>query len=110
MIEIYNSLIYQPILNILVFFYKTIAFYDFGLAIIFCTIFIRIILYPVFHKSAKHQSVMQKIQPKLEKVRELHKDDKEKQMKATMDLYKEHNINPFSGILLLLVQLPVLIA
>lgn len=108
--SIYNAIIYQPILNILVFFYKTIAFYDFGLAIIFSTIFIRILLYPVFHKSAKHQMVMQKIQPKIEKLKETHKDNKEKQLKATMDLYREHGINPMSGIGLLFVQLPVLIA
>ncbi len=108
--QIYNVLIYQPILNVLMVFYNTIAFYDFGMAIIFSTIFIRLILYPIFHKSAKHQLVMQKIQPKLEKVKELYKKDKEKQLKATMELYKEHGINPMSGILLLFVQLPFLIA
>ncbi|MBI4085467.1 MAG: membrane protein insertase YidC [Candidatus Liptonbacteria bacterium] len=97
-------------MNILVVLYKTAAFYDFGLAIIFSTVLIRLILYPVFHKSAKHQLVMQKIQPKIEKIKEAHKDDKEKQLKATMDLYQEHGVNPFSGILLLFVQLPVLIA
>ena len=108
--DIYHILIYQPILNVLVGFYKTVAFYDFGLAIIFSTIFIRLVLYPVFHKSAKHQLVMQKIQPKIEKLKELHKEDKEKQLKATMDLYREHGINPMSGIFLLFVQLPFLIA
>ena len=108
--SIYHSLIYQPIFNLLIFLYETVSFYDFGLAIIFCTIVIRLILYPVFHKSTKHQLVMQKLQPKLEKVKELHKDDKEKQLKATMEIYQEHDINPFSGIILLFVQLPVLIA
>jgi len=108
--SLYHAIIYQPILNLLVFLYETISFYDFGLAIIFCTIFIRLILYPIFHKSTKHQLVMQKIQPKLEKIKELHKDDKEKQLKATMEIYQEHDINPFSGIILLFVQLPVLIA
>lgn len=108
--SIYHLFIYQPMFNMLIFLYKTIAFYDFGLAIIFCTIIIRFILYPVFHKSTKHQLVMQKIQPKLEKIKQTHKDDKEKQLKATMDLYKEHDINPLSGIFLLLVQLPILIA
>src|SRR3989338_7046261 len=108
--DIYHVLIYQPILNILVGFYKTIAFYDFGLAVIFSTIFIRLLLYPIFNKSAKHQLVMQKIQPKIEKLKELHKENKEKQLKATMDLYREHGINPMSGIFLLFLQAPVLIA
>ncbi|MEK7546945.1 MAG: YidC/Oxa1 family membrane protein insertase [Patescibacteria group bacterium] len=109
-VDLYRLIIYQPILNALIFLYETIAFYDFGLAIIFCTILIRLILYPIFHKSAKHQMVMQKIQPKIEKIKEVHRDNKEKQLKATMDLYHEHGVNPFSGILLLFVQLPVLIA
>ncbi len=108
--DIYNILIYQPILNVLVFFYKTIAFYDFGLAIVFSTIFIRLLLYPIFHKSTKHSLIMQKIQPKIEKIKELHKKDKEKQLKATMEMYREHGINPMSGIFLLFVQLPFLIA
>lgn len=108
--SIYHGLIYQPILNILVGFYETIAFYDFGLAVIFSTIFIRLLLYPIFHKSTKHSMMMQKLQPQLEKVKELHKNDKEKQLKAQMEIYREHRINPMSGMLLLLLQLPVMIA
>ena len=108
--SIYHILIYQPILNILVIFYKTIAFYDFGLAIVFSTIFIRILLYPIFHKSTKHSMMMQRIQPQLEKAKELHKNDKEKQLKAQMEIYREHGINPMSGMLLLFLQLPVMIA
>ncbi len=108
--SIYYLIFYQPLLNILVFFYNTIAVENFGLAIIFLTIFIRLILYPLFHKSTKHQMLMQKIQPKLEKIQREHKDNKEEQLKKTMALYQEHNINPLSGLLLLLVQLPVLIA
>jgi|SRR3989344_1327800 len=101
---------YQPPLNALIFFYNTIAFGNFGLAIILLTVLIRLLLFPVFHKSVKHQMVMQRLQPKIEKINREHKDDKEKKLKATMELYQEHNINPFSGFLLLLVQLPILIA
>jgi YidC/Oxa1 family membrane protein insertase len=53
---------------------------------------------------------MQRLQPELKKIQEIHKDNREKQTRAMMDLYKEHNVNPFSGFLLLLVQLPILIA
>ena len=101
---------YQPPLNALIFFYNTIAFGDFGLAIIFLTVLIRLLLFPIFHKSVKHQMVMQRLQPKLEKINREHKENKEKKLKATMELYQEHNINPFSGFLLLLLQLPILIA
>ncbi|MBU6500451.1 MAG: YidC/Oxa1 family membrane protein insertase [Patescibacteria group bacterium] len=107
---LYNLILYHPLLNALIFFYNTIAFHDLGLAIIFLTLLIRLILFPLFHKGSRHQIVMQKLQPKLKKIQEVHKDDKEKQAQAMMDLYKEHQVNPFAGILILIVQLPILIA
>ncbi len=107
---VYNLILYQPLLNVLIFFYNTIALGDLGLAIIFLTVLIRLILFPIFHKSARHQAAMQRIQPELKKIQELHKGNREKQTQATLDLYKQHKVNPFSGFLLLLVQLPILIA
>ena len=104
----FNEVFYRPFLNTLVFFYNTIAFHDLGLAIIFLTILIRLILFPLFHKSAHYQAKMQRIQPHLKKIQETHKNDKAKQTQAMMDLYKEHDVNPFSGFLFLLIQLPVL--
>src|SRR3989344_8878862 len=106
----YDHIIYYPILNALVFLYNTIAFHDLGIAIILLTILVRVILYPLFHKSARHQAISQRLQPEVKKLQELHKHDKKKQTEAIMELHKEHGINPFSGFLLLLVQLPILIA
>jgi YidC/Oxa1 family membrane protein insertase len=110
MIYLYYLIFYKPILNTLIFFYETIAGHDFGLAIIFTTILVRLILAPFFHKGAHQQALMQRIQPKVQKIQELHKNDKEQQTKALMELYKEHGVNPFSGIILLIIQLPILIA
>jgi len=53
---------------------------------------------------------MQRIQPHVKKIQEEHKNDRDKQAKALMELYKEHGVNPFSSILLLIIQLPILIA
>ena len=110
MIYLYNLIFYRPILNALVFFYETAAFRDFGIAVILTTLLTRLILAPLFHKGAHQQAVMQRIQPKIKKIQEIHKDNKEKQTKALMDLYKEHGVNPFSSILLLIIQIPILIA
>lgn len=110
MIYLYQLIFYRPILNLLVYFYETVAIWDFGIAIILVTILIRLVLYPLFHKGAKQQMVMQRIQPKIKKIQELHKNNKEKQAQALMDLYKEHGVNPFSSILLLIVQIPIMIA
>jgi len=110
MIYLYNLIFYHPILNALIYLYETVAFRNFGLAIIVVTLLIRLILYPFFHKSAKQQMVMQRIQPKIKKIQELHKGDKEKQTQALMDLYKEHGVNPFSSLLLIILQLPIMLA
>jgi YidC/Oxa1 family membrane protein insertase len=110
MIYLYQAIFYRPILNVLVYFYETVAGHDFGIAIILVTLLIRLILYPLFHKSAKHQMTLQRLQPKIKKLQELHKDDKKKQTEALMELYKEHGVNPFLSIILLVIQLPILIS
>ncbi len=109
MAYLFNIIFSRPILNLLVYFYETVAIRDFGVAIILVTILIRLVLYPLFHKSAKQQMVMQRIQPKIKKIQELHKSDKEKQAQALMELYKEHGVNPFSSIFLLIIQLPIML-
>lgn len=107
---LYHTFIYDPILNLLVFLYQTLAFHDLGVAIIIATLIVRTILFPLFQKSAHHQTVIQAIQPKIKKIQDDHKGDKEKEVQALLALYKEHQVNPFSGFLLLFLQLPVLIA
>lgn len=109
-ITLYTDIIYRPLLNLLVFFYNVIPGHDIGVSIIILTVLIRLLLAPSFAKSLKSQKAMNEIQPKLNDVREKHKDDKEAQAKAMMALYKEHKINPFASCLPLLIQLPILIA
>jgi len=106
----FKTLFYQPIFEVLLFIYKHIAFRDLGFSIILLTIFIRFILLPFFYHGAKEQTKIQKLQPLIKKIQEDHKHNKEKQTQALLDLYKEHSVNPFSSILLLIIQLPVLIA
>jgi YidC/Oxa1 family membrane protein insertase len=81
-----------------------------GVAIIILTIIIRFVLLPVFYKSAKDQTLIQKITPKIKELQKTHKDDKERQVKEIMAVYKEHKVNPFSGFILMIIQLPILIA
>jgi YidC/Oxa1 family membrane protein insertase len=109
MVYLYQQIFYRPILNLLIFLYQTVGFHDLGIAIIATTLVIRLILYPFFHKGAKQQMLMQRIQPKIKEIQKTHKDDRDQQAKALMELYKEHGVNPFSGILLLIIQIPILI-
>ena len=110
MIGLYNTIIYHPILNLLVFLYNLIPGHDIGIVIIVITILIRLLLAPLMNRSLKGQQAMNAIQPKLNELREKHKGDQQGQAAAMMALYKEHNISPFASCLPLLVQLPILIA
>ena len=107
---LYNDIVYRPLLNLLILFYNIIPGHDMGVVIIVLTVLIRLLLAPSFHKSLKSQKAMNDLQPKLNEVREKYKDDKEAQARAMMDLYKQHNVNPLSSCLPLLIQLPILIA
>lgn len=110
MVTLFNELLYKPLVNALIFLYETAAFYDLGVAIILLTILIRLVMFPVFYKTAKHQRITQKLQPHLKKIQETHKGDKTAQTQATLDLYKAHGINPLTPLFLVLIQLPILIA
>lgn len=109
MSSFFNYALYQPIVSVLIFIYNTIAFGDLGVAIIFLTILVRIVLLPIFYKGAKDQALMQRLQPHIKQIQLDHKDNKEKQAQALLELYKKHKLNPFSSILLLIVQLPIFI-
>lgn len=110
MSHIFEVVFYQPILNLLVFLYNTISFHDLGLAIIFLTIAIKGILWPLSQKSIKAQKSLQDLQPKINAVKEQYKDNKQEQGQAMIKLYKDNKINPFSSCLPLLIQLPFLLA
>jgi YidC/Oxa1 family membrane protein insertase len=110
MSTIFTAVFYQPILNLLLVLYNTVAFQDLGLAIIILTIAIKMILWPFNQKAIKSQKALQELQPKLEEIKKKHADDKAALSQATIDLYRENKTNPFSSCLTMLVQLPVLIA
>lgn len=110
MLSLYHTFFYNPILEALIFVYQNITFQDLGLAIIVLTLLFRLILFPLFYKRDKDQTLFQKIQPQIKKIQKELKDNKEEQVKALMELYKEHKVNPFGSMLLVLIQLPILIA
>jgi len=110
LINIFNTILYKPLFNILVLLCKYLPNNDLGLAIIILTIFIKILLYPLGTKAVKSQKVLSELQPKIKEIQEKYKDNKEEQTKAIIALYKKEKINPFSGFLTLFIQLPVLIA
>lgn len=110
MSQLFYVIFYQPLFNLLIFLYNTIAFHNFALAIIGLTIIVRLILYPFSLKAIKNQKIMQEVQVKLDEIKKKYKDNKEKLTQEMMALYKREKVNPFSSCLPVLIQLPFLFA
>ncbi len=108
--NIFDLVFYQPIFNLLVFFYDIVPGNDVGIAIILVTIVIKLVLFPFSLKTLKAQKALQELQPKMQELQAKFKDNKEKLAQATMELYRKEKVNPFSSCLPLLVQLPFLFA
>lgn len=107
---IWHTFFFDPIYNGLVFFVDVVPGGDVGVAIILTTIVVKVILLPLSIRVARMQRIMKELDPKLKEIKEKFKDDREKLARATMDVYREANINPFASILLLFVQIPIVIA
>lgn len=98
------------ILKIMVWIHDHLWPYNYGVAIILLTFLIRIVFWPLNHKSMVSTRHMQEIQPLITAVREKYKDNAQKQQQEMMALYKEHKINPMGGCLPMLIQIPVFFA
>ncbi|GAB4369144.1 MAG: membrane protein insertase YidC [Deltaproteobacteria bacterium] len=83
---------------------------NYGIDIIFLTILIKILFYPLTQKSMASMKKMQELAPVINKLKEKYKDDKMRQNQEMMNLYKTYNINPMSGCLPMILQIPVFIA
>lgn len=108
-VSFFKTFLYQPLFNILILIYTLLPIHDFGISIICLTIIVHLILYPLSIKSLESQKTLKEIQPKIEEIQRRYKD-REEQAIRILELYKKEKINPFSGIFLLLIQLPILIA
>ncbi len=102
------DIIAKPLLYLLKFFNQYAG--NYGIAIILLTILIKILFWPLTHKSYKSMKEMQKIQPLMAKIREKYKDNREKMNKEMMSLYKTYKVNPMGGCLPMVIQIPVFFA
>ncbi len=93
----------------LVFLIDKVTFGDIGFAIIILTILVKLILFPLAKKSIQSQIYMKKLEPELKKLKTDY-PNKEEQAKKQFELYKKYGVNPFSGCLVVLLQLPVIFA
>ena len=102
------DIIAKPLLVTLRFFNKYL--FNYGLSIILLTIIIKILFWPLTHKSYQSMKEMRKLQPMMAKIREKYKGNKQEMQKQLMGLYKTYKINPMGGCLPMIVQIPVFFA
>lgn len=107
---LFTTLLVQPIYNVFIFLIAYIPGHDAGIAIILLTLILRGIFLPTFTKAMRTQHAMRRVEGDIAKINEQYKSDAAERGRRTMELFKQHNIKPFSSILSLLIQLPVFIA
>lgn len=98
----------QIILKLLQFFYNIV--HNWGWTIVILGVVIFVCLLPLTHKQMRSMKAMQALQPKMDALRKMYKDDPQKLNKAMVELWREHKVNPASGCLPLILQLPIILA
>jgi YidC/Oxa1 family membrane protein insertase len=105
----FNTLIVQPIFNLLVAIYSLLPGHNFGLAIILFTVVVRLLMWPLVKKQLRQVKLMRQIQPELKRIKKAAGGDKRKESVMMLELYKERGINPFAQIGVLILQIPILL-
>jgi len=107
--QIWDIALYKPLVNALAFLVSVVPGGDIGVAVIILTLLVKTALYPLSQRSIVSQAKMNLLSPELKKIK-ASGASKEEQAKQTMELYKKHKTNPFSGCLLVLIQIPIIFA
>ena len=104
----WSGIVAKPILALMNLF--NILFHNYGWSIIFMTILIKLLFYPLTYKGFSSMAKLKDVQPLMEDIKKRYADDKEKMNKEIMELYKKNKVNPMGGCLPTLVQIPIFIA
>lgn len=108
--SIFYTVFYEPLLNGLIWLINFMPSHDIGAAIISLTLIVRFIIFPFTHKSVITQIKIKRLEPEIKEIKEKFKKDNQEQAKKIMELYKSHGINPFSGFVTLIIQIPIIFA
>ncbi len=107
---IYHTFFFDPLYNTLVSLFNFLPSVDAGIIVILLTVLVRTIIFPLSRKAVLTQVKMAEIAPDLALIKEKYKDKAEEQARLTLALYKEKGVNPFSGILVIIIQIPIIFA
>lgn len=108
--SVFNTIFYNPLYNGLIFLIDKIPGSNIGLAVIIFTVIVKLVLMPLSRGAVVTQLKMKQLEPELAKLREKYKSDKQEQGRKMLEFYKVNGLNPFAGILLMLIQLPIILA
>jgi YidC/Oxa1 family membrane protein insertase len=106
----FNTFIFRPLYNGLVGLMDILPWIDVGIAVILFTIIVRLVLFPLSKNALLAQVRMKEVEPEANKIKAEYAKDRQTQGLKIMELYKSKGIHPFSGVLLLIIQLPILLA
>lgn len=109
MTYLFNTFIFHPFYNGLILLIDFLPFFDAGVVIIIFTIIVKIILLPLSIKASKSQIELKGAEKDLKVIKEKYKNNQEELARQTVDYYRQKKINPFAGILVLIIQLPIVI-
>lgn len=107
---LFNTFFFQPLYNGLILLMGLLPWFDAGVIVILFTIIIKFILFPLSKKASLTQIALKEVEPDIAKIKATYKDNREEIARKTMELYRERNINPFSGVAIVLLQLPIIFA
>ena len=105
-----NPIMYPVKLALLWGLVHLAPFGSYGIAILILTVIVRVIFWPLTHKSTESMKRMQELQPKMKEIKEKYKDNPQRMQQETMMLYRENKVNPMGGCLPMIIQIPVFIA
>jgi YidC/Oxa1 family membrane protein insertase len=109
MSSLFHTFVYVPLYNALVALISIGGWVDVGVAIVVLTILVKVALFPLSMKASRTQRLMKELEAPSKEIREKYKDNREEQGCRLLDLYREKGVNPFSSMVLIFIQLPVVL-
>jgi YidC/Oxa1 family membrane protein insertase len=107
---LFHTIFFLPLYNAMVLMITALPWVDLGMIVILFTILVKLILFPLSQKASKTQILMRQVQPEVDRIKKEYPDKKDIQAKKMMEVYKKYDLNPLSGTLLILIQLPIIFA
>lgn len=106
----FKAIFYTPLYNALVYITDLIPGHHLVLAIIILTIIVKVVLFPISKKAVITQMKVKLLEPELKEINEKHKGDRQVLAQKTLEIYRKNQLNPFSTLLLVIIQLPIFIS